>query len=131
MGGSYSNVWPMITRFARDDAAFARFAACLLALLTLLLTLPLERSHQFANHLGAEQVRRSVERHTSYERTQADASNRVVPRDRLRNPFELVDVSRLREPRANLEFLPLVPVTLLLVRLKLGTARASAQDPLL
>jgi hypothetical protein len=102
-----------------------------LGVMLMLLTFPVGRIHQATDHFRSPEVRRSVERNVFLERTKSDASERVVPQKFKSPGLFLIDTAD--SVKADKEFTPTpqIPLTRLLLRLKLGPSRSSTTDPLL
>ncbi len=113
----------------REPRSSIDLATALLGLL-MLLAFPMRPVHQFTDHFRASEIRRSVERHTFLAQPEADPAERVARGAIL--PALTVPVATFSavKPLAVFEFTSQVPLTRLLLRLKLGPSRASAQDPL-
>ena len=126
--------------FARDASYFsqhrtrrpniAELAVCL-GVVLMLLTLPVPRAHQFTDHFRAPEVRRSVERNVFLERTKSDASERISTHYLQPTGLFRADTEDSVKPFREFALTPRVPLTRLLLRLKLGPSRSGTPDPLL
>jgi len=116
----------------RRIAGLLSLAGCVVSV-AMLLVFPMQSAHQYANHFRTPQVRRSIERHTFIAHPDGDAA----PAQRIANqavfPALLVplDAGNAVKPIANFELSSQVPISRLLLRLKLGSPRSGSQDPLL
>jgi hypothetical protein len=97
----------------------------------MMFALPMQRAHQFTDHFRTREVRRTIERHTFLAQPEADPAERVAHIAILPALPVPVETCSNVKPLAAFEITPHVPLTRLLLRLKLGPSRASAQDPLL
>ncbi len=104
--------------------------ACAFSVL-MLLTFPARSAHQYTSHLRTPEVGQSIERHTSIARTNIVPAECVTHRTILPTLFVSVDDGDTRETTANSEIPPSIPISHLLLRMKLGSSRSGSQDPLL
>jgi hypothetical protein len=104
---------------------------CAFAVL-MLLTFPIRSAHQYANHLRSPEVRRSSERHTSIAYSNFRPAEVITYPAVLPTLLAPVEAGNTFVPAANTELLPsAIPISRLLLRLKLGCSRSGSQDPLL
>jgi len=116
--------------FALKAAGFLNLAACVVSVL-MLLTFPMQRVHQYANHLRTPEVRRSIERHTFIAQHEAGPSERIANQAVMPAILESVEMGDAVKPVVDCELSPQVPISHLLARLKLGSSRSGGEDPLL
>jgi hypothetical protein len=109
-----------------------QWVLCLFSLL-MLVTLPIQRSHEFRVHYRSDRVRRTLEHHSELAQSAPGAVDRVVKE--AWRPAEIWWI----EPEPALtpvittnEFTDRIPVPIskLLSRLKLGRSSSGGQDPL-
>lgn len=117
--------------FVTGDSVAARLSGFFLALVVVLVTLPRQRFDHFECPLVSHQLRSSVERHTFLERTTADTAEGAASRAPVRHVFDIVNLFERREAHKLFELILPIPLTLLLLRLKLGSAAGGSPDPLL
>lgn len=104
--------------------------ACLLSLLTLLLA-PLLRAHHFTARFRAPQEFSQIQRHIFMAQTKAGLAQGLANWTAVSAPFAaVVSASRIK-PLPGFELAGRIPLPRLLLRLKLGSSRASSPDPLL
>jgi hypothetical protein len=123
----------MSTRFqfaTRRAAKLLNLAACIVSML-MLLTFPLERVHQYTNHLRSPEIRRTIERHTFVAHSEAGTAERIANQAVMPAILESVETWDAVKPVVDFKLSPQVPISHLLARLKLGTAHSGGQDPLL
>lgn len=106
----------------------AHIAACAIGLM-MLLSVPIQRPHRFTDHFRGPEVRRSIERHTKIAPPESGPENRIQF-DVLRRLAAPVDDEAEIKALPDFDPVPQVPLTRLLLRLKLASSRAGAQDPL-
>ena len=113
------------------SGAIIRTGLCLVGMLTLVTFVTLQ-GHQFTDHFRAPEVRRSTERHTVLIESRNDASDKITVAQRL-SRVPVVDAKSVTRPLGQFDssFVPTLPITRLLVRLKLGPSRSGGQDPLI
>jgi hypothetical protein len=107
-----------------------RAAICVLSVLSLL-AFSMPPAHQCTVHLRTPEVRSSIERHTSVAEPEAGPAGRIADGAVVSALFTPVDTANTVKSRENVEPSSEVPLTRLLLRLKLGPSRADGQDPLL
>jgi hypothetical protein len=99
--------------------------------LLMILTFPVQRPHQFTAHFRGDEMRRSVQRHTSLAESEAGSAERIAQRDVLpaiRVPVTIPpSVSLLAASKFRLP----IGFRRLLLRLKLGPSGTCAPDPLI
>jgi hypothetical protein len=115
---------------ALKAAGLLNLAACIVSVL-MLLAFPVQRVHQYTNHFRAPQIRRSIVRHTPIAHPEAGTAERIANQAVLPALPVYIDTGDEVAPAANIEFVPQVPISHLLSRLKLGSSRSGGQDPLL
>ena len=111
-------------------ATLFNLAGCVVGVL-MLLAFPIRQAHQFTNHFRTPEVRRSIERHTPIAHPEAGIAERIAHQAVLPALLVHIDTGAVVEPAANIEFASQVPLSRLLLRLKLGSSRSGGQDPLL
>ena len=96
----------------------------------MLLAFPIRSAHQFSDHFRTPEVRRSIERHTPIAHPDSRSAERTPHQALL--PALLIPTDDLGaiKPAAHFD-LAEIPISRLLLRLKLGSSRSSSQDPLL
>ena len=104
-----------------------KMASCIIVAL-ILVVLPLARSHRAGVHFRTHEARRSVERHTFLEQSKVYEIERVHPAT-LR--FAFVALEDAPRPLQGFVRTPQLPITRLLLRLKLGLSSSGSPDPLL
>jgi hypothetical protein len=97
----------------------------------MLLTFPVQRVHQFADHYRTPEIRRSVARHSFLDETKSDASERISAHYLEPGSLVLVDFENDVKPFKESARVPRVPLARLLLRLKLGSSLSGTSDPLL
>ncbi len=123
----------MSTRFqfaTRRAAKLLNLAACVVSML-MLLAFPLERVHQYTNHLRAPEIRRTIERHTFVAHSEARTAERIANQAVMPAILESVETPDAVKPVVDFKLSPQVPISHLLARLKLGSVHSGGQDPLL
>jgi hypothetical protein len=115
---------------AFKHADLFRFVACAFSVL-MLLTLPIRSGHQYTNHFRTPEVRRTVERHTYVAHTNAGPAESVPHQNVLAPLLATVDDGDVIKPVVDSEISTQIPISRLLLRLKLGWSRSGNQDPLL
>jgi hypothetical protein len=115
---------------ALKAAGLLNLAACIVSVL-MLLVFPMQRVHQYTNHFRAPEIRRSTLRHTPIAQRESGPAERIAHQAVLPALLVYVDTGDVVEPAANIEFASQVPLSRLLLRLKLGPSRSGGQDPLL
>ena len=105
-------------------------AACVASIL-MLLAFPIRPVHQFANHFRTPEVRRSMERHTPVAQPEAGPAESIAHQAVLPALVAPVDTGDVITPIGEFELSSEIPLSRLLLRLKLGPSRAGDQDPLL
>jgi hypothetical protein len=108
----------------------AHAMACLSVAL-MLLTLPVPRVHQAADHFRSPEMRRSIERNVFLERSKDDSSERISANYLEPTSLFRTETEDRVKPFAGFAATPQVPLTGLLMRLKLGSSRSGTPDPLL
>jgi hypothetical protein len=105
-------------------------AVCAVTLL-MMLTFPISQGHQLTSHFRVPDVCRSTERRTPIAPPEAETAERIAHQAALPAlPIPII-INEVVEPTANIELPPQVPLSRLLLRLKIGSSRSSSQDPLL
>ena len=112
----------------RGITVIFRVIACLAAAF-MLLTLPLSPAHQPTNHFRAPQLRSFVQRHSVLEETRSDVSDRLALEQRQPSPILTVEEQTAAIPSGEFHSTPEVPISLLLLRLKLGPASSGGLEP--
>jgi len=104
---------------------------CLLSLL-MLVTLPIQRSHEFRIHFRSERVRRTLEHHSELAQSAPGVVDRVVQEAWRPAGSWWVEPEPAVVAFITNEFTDRVPVPIsrLLSRLKLGPSSSGGQDPL-
>jgi hypothetical protein len=115
---------------ALKPADLLRFVAFAFSVL-MLLTLPIRSAHRYTNHFRTPEVRRTVERHTYVVHGNAGSAECVSHQDVLVPVRVSVDDGDAIKPAIDSEIAPQIPISRLLLRLKLGSSRSGNQDPLL
>jgi hypothetical protein len=107
------------------------YLATCLGVALMLLTLPVARVHQAADHFRSPEIRRSIERNVFLERTKNDSSERISAS--YLEPTSLFRTETEDSVKPFAGFVPIrqVPPTRLLMRFKLGSSRSGTPDPLL
>ncbi len=111
-------------------ASLISAVACVVSLL-MLLVFPMGPEHQFTGHFRSPEVCQSIERHTPIAQPEARTTECIAHQAALPALLMLINNGDVVEPVANIEFSPQVPLSRLLLRLKLGPSRSGGQDPLL
>jgi hypothetical protein len=113
----------------RKAASLLSLAACVVSIL-MLLAFPIRSAHQFSDHFRTPEVRRSIERHTPIAHPDSRSAERTPHQALL--PALLIPTDDLDalKPAAHFDFAE-IPISRLLLRLKLGSSRSGSQDPLL
>jgi hypothetical protein len=111
-------------------AGLVRIAICALSAMSLL-AFSLRPAYQSTVHLRTPEVRRSVERHTSVAEPEASPAGRIADGAVVPALAAPVDAAITVKPRLEPEPSTEIPLTRLLLRLKLGPSRADGQDLLL
>ena len=100
--------------------------------LIVLLAFPLVRGHDFNAHFRFNEARRSTIRHTSIETTRSE-----TPVDQISeihgppNPVIPVELKLNTVPQPDVTWVSPVPISRLVLRLKLGASGTGRADPLL
>jgi hypothetical protein len=96
----------------------------------MLIAFPLQRSHSSLSHFRTHEVRRSVLRHTSLERTHYSGTLEQASKIHVDfiGPTETYSGTQVLSTKPTI---PDIPVTVFLTRLKLGHSQDSGKDPLL
>lgn len=105
--------------------------AASLSVALMLLTLPVPRVYQPADHFRSPEIRRSIERSVSLERTTNDTSESISAS--YLEPtgfFRANDEARLT-PSTEYTFVPQIRLSRLLLRRNAGSSRSGIPDPLL
>jgi hypothetical protein len=105
-------------------------AACIVTVL-MLLAFPIRSAHRFENHFRAPEVRRSIERHTVVAHSESAPVERIADQAVVPALWVPVDLREAIQPASEVELSASIPISRLLLRLKLGSARSGSQDPLL
>jgi hypothetical protein len=119
----------------RARANALTFFVCFLSLLVLIMS-PIQRAHQFGAHYRTSEIRRDFGRHAYVAHSESNPSSNIVP-DGTRPPFPawikpvVVTLDQKRSAiRSADQAEVIVPLSCLLVRLKLGSPSSGNQDPL-
>jgi hypothetical protein len=110
------------------------FFVCFLSLLVLIMS-PIQRAHQFGAHYRTSEIRRDFGRHAYVAHSESNPSSNIVP-DGARPPFPawikpiVVTLDQRAAIRSAGRAEVIVPLSCLLVRLKLGSPSSGNQDPL-
>jgi hypothetical protein len=104
-------------------------AACFLGLLTLLI-FPMIRAHHFTERLRAPLVVSQIQRHNFAAQTKAGPAKDIAGCAAFSALLADLETASGIKPLAGVELAYRIPLPRLLLRLKLGSARSSAQDPL-
>ncbi len=110
---------------AHRTAAFARVAACLLAVM-MLLSLPMTRSHTFSTHFRSPEVRRSVARHTAVSPIHAEAKLQLAASEI--EPVPAIQ-AQPQTPLRNREEVARASIIETLHRMKLGPPGEADSEP--
>jgi len=102
-----------------------------LLVVLVLLVFPVRPTQHFTDRVRTPDVRGSIERHTFAAQPEGDPAGRIEDAAVVSTLLMPVNDEATVEPRPDFE--PVSPVSLvrLLLRFKLGSARAGDQDPLL
>lgn len=100
----------------------------------MLVTLPMQRAHQFQVHYRTTQIRRNFERHSELAQSAKGAMDRVA--EAASQPLELswiepepeITATPINEPEARTT--RPISISRMLARLKLGPSSSGGQDPL-
>lgn len=111
-------------------AHLVNLAACVVSLL-MLLGFPLGSAHQYNNHFREPEIRRTIERNTPIAHPEAGSCANIAPQVVLPSLLMPIDFRNVIEPGVTTEFTSPVPLSRLLLRLKLGRSRSGGQDPYL
>jgi hypothetical protein len=130
---SYSyflNMQGILHTVLRQISNIARVTFCVSVALMLVM-LPVPRVHQAADHFRSPEIRRSIERNVFLERTKNDFSERISTN--YLEPTSLLRTETEDSVKLIVGFAPTpqVPITRLLLRLKLGSSVSGTPDPLL
>lgn len=101
--------------------------ACAVSLL-MLLAFPLRSAHQYTNHYRAPEIRRAIERNTPIAHPEAETAECIAHQAVLPRLLAPTHTGEVAEPVSNIEFFSQVPLSRLLLRLKLGSSRSGGQD---
>jgi len=115
---------------AFQAASVLNFAACLVSVL-MLLAFPMQSAFRLADHFRAPEVRRSIVRHTFIAQHQSGPVDRIARQAVLPAFPAPIDTENVTEPISNIEISSQVPLSRLLLRVKLGPSRSGGRDPLL
>jgi hypothetical protein len=100
--------------------------------LIMLLAFPLVRAHDFNAHFRFNEARRSTIRHTSIETNKSETPVDQISQNHQRpNPVIPVELKLNTDPQPDVTWVSSVPISRLLLRLKLGVSRTGPADPLL
>jgi hypothetical protein len=100
--------------------------------LIMLVAFPLVRAHDFNAHFRFNEARRSTIRHTSIETTKSETPVDQIPQIHgPANPVLPVELKLNTVPQPDVTWVSSVPISRLLLRLKLGVSRTGPADPLL
>ncbi|MGA2412345.1 MAG: hypothetical protein ABSG46_18420, partial [Candidatus Binataceae bacterium] len=101
--------------------------------LLMLLTMPIQRPHQFSVHYRTTQIRRTYQRYNCVAHSQPGPSDRLAGDGMAPAVFKWLQPEAATKPLISNELLNETPVPLshLLSRLKLGSPASDKQDPLL
>ncbi len=127
---SYHLVTNMGNQGLRGRATAIVSPALWLVGLLMLLAFPLQRIHSSSSHFRTPEVRRSVLRHTTLERTPQSSTTEEAYEQRA-DFARLVEDCDESEPAFKSFPILTVSVWLFLTRLKLGPSHDGGQDPLL
>jgi len=105
-------------------------AVCMVSVL-MLLAFPIRSAHRFENHFRTPEVRRTVERHTVVAHSESAPIERIAHQAVMPALLVPIDLREANEPASKVELSSPIPISRLLLRLKLGSARSGSQDPLL
>jgi hypothetical protein len=97
----------------------------------LMLVFPVSRVHQRIDHFRAPDIVRSVEMHTSLDRTTGDPWKQRISANHCYLDTVLDAEEELPITLAGIESTPTVPIIRMLLRLKLGPTPSADSDPLL
>jgi hypothetical protein len=114
---------------ARSLHGLARALLSLLTL-TMLVSFPLTKDHDFNSHFRNAEIRRSVTRHTFISQPE-DHTLRQAVRPDIRPISQILIEIRDDKPGVKFIVVPCRPVRRLLLRLKSGPPGAGGQDPLI
>jgi hypothetical protein len=114
----------------RGISAILRLMACL-ASVVMLVTLSAPRGHQVADHFRFPEIRRAVEQHTFVDKSKIDAYESISANYVRPSSLFQIDTDLGVKPSRDLTPVPTVPISRLLLRIKLGPSRSSTPDPLL
>jgi hypothetical protein len=118
-----------LTAMMRTTAAIIRAIACI-ASVAMLLTFPMIKPHNFADHFRTPEVRRSIVRHTQVAEVE-NATVRTVERFGIQpSAVPLLFDCKTKYPDiSNVELALQALPTRLFLRLKLGASPAGGEDP--
>jgi hypothetical protein len=116
-------------RIASGMGSLLNAVACLVSVL-MLLSFPIQSPHHFKDHFRLPEVRRSIELHTSIAQPEANSAESVAYQTMVPALLVPVDTGDANNPVVNFE-INRVPLSHMLLRLKLGYSRSDGQDPLL
>ena len=111
-------------------ATLFNLAACVVSVL-MLLAFPIRQADQFTNHFRTPEVRRSIERHTPIAQPESGPAERIAHQAVMPSVVMPVETGNVVDPVAKVDLSFQVPLSRLLLRLKLGSSRSGGQDPLL
>ncbi len=114
---------------ARTFTTICRAALCVVGV-AMLVSFPANNVRRFDDHFRAPEVRRSIERHTFFAQPELTGAEQIAHAEVA--PTVLIPVTRpdFSKPLANFRIVSEIPLTRLLLRLKLGPARSGGSDPL-
>lgn len=103
-------------------------AACVVGAL-MLLTFPIQSAHQYTNHFRTPQVRRTIERGVFIAHPDTTPTKRIAQQAVF--PALLVSLNAGDAKPVTIIYFSPVPISRLLMHLKLGFSRSGSEDPLL
>lgn len=113
-----------------EVAGLLNLACCVVSVL-MLLAFPMRSAHKYTDHFRTPEVRRSIERNTFVAQPESGPTERIAHQAVLPALLVPIDSGDTIEPVAGFELPFETPLSRLLLRLKLGSARSDSQDPLL
>lgn len=96
----------------------------------MLLSFPANKVHRFEDHFRAPEVRRSIERHTSFAQPELTGAEQVAHADVVPTVLIPVITQDFSKPLASFQVVSATPLTRFLLRLKLGPSHSGGSDPL-